>query len=295
MRASAWFVGVLVLGSLILGCIAYPFYLLVEPIHAWPFHRVYGRLAMLVVVALLVWLFRHLRITTKRDFGYGLPWRRFVRASLLWGVVGVVSAAVGAAFIIGTGLRAQDPAFVPTAFSVLRIVVNGLGSGIAVALFEETLARGAMHTAIERESGVWAAALITAFLFALLHFFAKASIPPAELAWRSGFDVLVRSFAPLGNPSRVFDSFASYFAIGLLLSMTRVLTGNIAVAIGLHAGWVIVLRVMQQATVRTADNDYGVWLGAFDGLVGYWMLPWAVVLAVVLWGSRRRWVPGARG
>jgi membrane protease YdiL (CAAX protease family) len=294
MRASAWFVGVLVLGSLILGCIAYPFYLLVEPIHAWPFHRVYGRLAMLVVVALLVWLFRHLRITTKRDFGYGLPWRRFVRASLLWGVVGVVSAAVGAAFIIGTGLRAQDPAFVPTAFSVLRIVVNGLGSGIAVALFEETLARGAMHTAIERESGVWAAALITAFLFALLHFFAKASIPPAELAWRSGFDVLVRSFAPLGNPSRVFDSFASYFAIGLLLSMTRVLTGNIAVAIGLHAGWVVVLRIMQQATVRTADNDYGVWLGAFDGLVGYWMLPWAAVLAGALWFTRARWVPGAR-
>jgi membrane protease YdiL (CAAX protease family) len=295
MRATAWFVGVLLLGSLILGCIAYPFYLLVEPIHAWPFHRVYGRLAMLVVVALLVWLFRHLDIRTKRDFGYGLPWRRFVRVSLSWSVVGIATAAVGAAFILGTGLRALDPGFVPTGFNVLRIVMNGLASGIAVALFEETLARGAMHTAIERESGVWAAALITAFLFALLHFFAKASIPPAELAWRSGFDVLVRSFAPLGTPSLVIDSFLSYFAIGLLLSMTRVLTGNIAVAIGLHAGWVIVLRVMQQATVRMPANDYGAWLGAFDGLVGYWMLPWAAVLAGVLWATRARWVGAARG
>jgi membrane protease YdiL (CAAX protease family) len=294
MRATAWFLGVLVLGSLILGCIAYPFYLLVVHIHAWPFHRVYGRLAMLVLVALLVWLFRHLGIRTKRDFGYGLPWRRFVRVNLVWGVVGIGTAAIGAAFILGTGLRAADPDFVPTGFNVLRIVVNGLASGIAVALFEETLARGAMHTAIERESGAWSAALITAFLFALLHFFAKASIPPAELAWRSGFDVLVRSFAPLGDPARVFDSFLSYFAIGLLLSMTRVLTGNIAVAIGLHAGWVIVLRIMQQATVRTPSNDYGVWLGAFDGLVGYWMLPWSVVCAVVLWAARGRWVPGAR-
>jgi hypothetical protein len=132
-------------------------------------------------------------------------------------------------------------------------------------------------------------------LFALLHFFAKASIPPAEVAWRSGFDVLVRSFAPLGTPARVFDSFLSYFAIGLLLSMTRVLTGNIAVAIGLHAGWVIVLRIMQQVTVRTPSSDYGVWLGAFDGLVGYWMLPWSAVLAAVLWTTRARWVPAARG
>jgi membrane protease YdiL (CAAX protease family) len=295
MRASAWFVAVLLLGSLILGCIAYPFYLFVEPIHAWPFHRVYGRLAMLVVVLLLVWLFRHLDIRTKRDFGYGLPWRRFVRESLLWGVVGIATAAVGAGFILGTGLRAQDPEFVPTAFNMVRVVANGFASGVAVALFEETLARGAMHTAIERESGAWAAALITAFLFALLHFFAKASIPPAELAWRSGFDVLVRSFAPLGTPARVVDSFLSYFAIGLLLSMTRVLTGNIAVAIGLHAGWVIVLRIMQQVTVRTPSNEYGAWLGAFDGLVGYWMLPWAAVLAGVLWWTRARWAPGARG
>jgi membrane protease YdiL (CAAX protease family) len=293
MRASAWFLGVLLLGSLILGCIAYPFYLLVEPIHAWPFHRVYGRLAMLVVVALLVWLFRHLDIRSKRDFGYGLPRRRFLRVSLLWSLVGMGTAALGAAFILGTGLRALDPEFVPTGFNVLRIVANGLGSGIAVALFEETLARGAMHTAIERENGPWAAALITAFLFALLHFFAKASIPPAELAWRSGFDVLVRSFAPLGTPSLVIDSFLSYFAIALVLSLTRVLTGNIAVAIGLHSGWVIVLRIMQQATVRMPANDYGAWLGTFDGLVGYWMLPWSAVLAFALWWTRRLWVPAA--
>ena len=38
--------------------------------------------------------------------------------------------------------------------------------------------RGAMHTAIERESGPWTAALLTAPLFAALHFFAKASIAP---------------------------------------------------------------------------------------------------------------------
>jgi hypothetical protein len=65
------------------------------------------------------------------------------------------------------------------------------------------------------------------------------------------------------------------------------------VAIGLHAGWVVLLRIMQQATVRTTSNDYGAWLGAFDGLVGYWMLPWSAVLAFALWGTRRLWVPAA--
>ncbi len=39
-----------------------------------------------------------------------------------------------------------------------------------------------------------------------------------------------------------------WLAVGLILSLTRVLTGNIAVAIGLHAGWVVVLRMLQEST-----------------------------------------------
>jgi hypothetical protein len=293
MRATAWFVGVLLLAALILGAIAYPVYELVSRVHVWPFHRVYGRLAMLVVIVLLAGLFRRLGIRSKRDFGFGQPWRRFVRTSLWWSGIGVASAAVGAAFILGEGLRGFDPRLVVTSGTVLRIVVNGLSSGLAVALFEETLARGAIHTAIERESGPWAATFVTASLFAILHFFAKASIPADQVVWRSGFDLLARSFAPLGDPANVIDSLLAYVAIGLVLSLTRVLTGAIAVAIGLHAGWVLVLRIMQQCTIRTPSRGPDAWLGSFDGLVGYWMLPWAAALGLILWLTRSRWVPAA--
>jgi membrane protease YdiL (CAAX protease family) len=248
---------------------------------------------MLVVVLLLAGLFRLQGIRSKRDFGFGLPWRRFVRTTLRWSGIGVASAAVGAAFILGEGLRGLDPHIVFTGGVVLRIVLNGLSSGLAVALFEETLARGAIHTAIERESGAWVAAFATASLFAILHFFAKASIPADQVAWRSGFDLLARSFAPLGDPARVIDSLLAYLAIGLVLSLTRVLTGAIAVAIGLHAGWVLVLRIMQQCTIRTPSRGPDVWLGSFDGLVGYWMLPWAAAIGLALWLTRSRWVPAA--
>src|SRR5271166_6549185 len=178
MRAAGWFLGVLLVASAILGCIAYPLYLAVSMLHVWPFHRYYSRLAMLVVVALLVWLFRHLQIRSKRDFGYGLEWRKFLRRGSFWAFVGALTAAAGAAFICGVGLRVIDPDFSWTAPNLARIVLNAILSGILVALFEETLARGAMHTAVERESGPWSAALVTASLFAVLHFFAKASIPP---------------------------------------------------------------------------------------------------------------------
>jgi membrane protease YdiL (CAAX protease family) len=294
VRAFAWFLGCILLAGLIGASIAYPAYELTSSFANWAFHRVASRIAMLVLVAELVWLCRHLNLRTKRDFGYGLPWRRFLGQSLLWGAAGVATAGVGAAFLLFTHLRIMNAEFIPSAAGFARIFLVGVGSGISVALIEETVFRGVMHTAIERESGPWMAALLTAPLFAVLHFFAKVRIPAADIGWGSGFDLLALSFAPLGHPALVFDSLVSWLVVGLILSLTRVLTGNIAVAIGLHAGWVVVLRMLQQSTASGSSPAYAAWVGRFDGLLGYWLLPWGIAIAAALWFARSSWVPYAR-
>ncbi|MGO9933897.1 MAG: lysostaphin resistance A-like protein [Steroidobacteraceae bacterium] len=293
MRAFAWFLGAMLLAALIGALISYPAYELTSNFANWPFHRVASRIAMLLLIVELVWLCRHLNLTKRRDFGYGLPWRRFLKISLLWGLVGAATAGVGAAFLLATHLRVMDSSFTPTGLNFVRIFAIGLASGIAVALIEETVLRGAMHTAIERESGPWTAALLTAPLFAVLHFFAKARIPAQQLGWGSGFDLLQHSFAPLGHPALVFDSFLSWLLVGLILSLTRVLTGNIAVAIGLHAGWVVVLRMLQEGTGSGAAPEYSMWVGRFDGLLGLWLLPWGACIAAALWLTRAHWSPPA--
>jgi uncharacterized protein len=294
MKAFAWFLAAIVLAGLIGAALAYPAYELTATFANWAFHRVASRIAMLLLVAELVWLCRHLNLRTKPDFGYGLPWRRFLSQSLLWGIIGMATASVGAAFLLLTHLRVIDPMFIPSPMSYARILLIGVGSGISVALLEETVIRGAMHTAIERESGPWTAALLTAPLFAVLHFFAKVRIPAAEVGWGSGFDLLTRSFAPLSHPALVADSFLSWLVVGLILSLTRVLTGNIAVAIGLHAGWVVVLRMLQESTVGGSSPTYSAWVGRFDGLLGYWLLPWGMIIAAGLWLTRSLWVPSSR-
>ena len=294
MRAFAWFIGVLLFTGIVGGALAYPAYELTATFANFPFHRVAGRIAMLVLAAALVWLCVHLHLTSKRDLGYGLPRRRFIVISLLFATIGVATAGIGAAFLLLTHLRVGAPDFTPGVAAFVRIFLVGVASGFSVALLEETVFRGFLHTAIERESGPWAAVLLTAPLFAVLHFVAKVRIPAEQVGWGSGFDLLLRSFAPLGSPALVADTFLSWLIVGLILSLTRVLTGNIAVAIGLHAGWVIVLRMLQEATVSGSSPAYSAWVGRFDGLLGYWLLPWGAALAAALWITRARWVPPAR-
>jgi CAAX protease family protein len=294
MRAFAWFIGVLLFTGIVGGALAFPAYELTSTFANFPFHRVAGRIAMLVLAAALVWLCVHLHLTSKRDLGYGLPRRRFIVVSLLFATIGMATAGIGAAFLLLTHLRVGAPDFIPGVAGFARIFLVGVASGFSVALLEETVFRGFLHTAIERESGPWVAVLLTAPLFAVLHFVAKVRIPADELSWGSGFDLLLRSFAPLGTPALVADAFLSWLIVGLILSLTRVLTGNIAVAIGLHAGWVIVLRMLQEATMSGDSPAYAAWVGRFDGLLGYWLLPWGAALAAALWVTRARWVPPAR-
>jgi hypothetical protein len=294
MRSFASFVGLLLLTGLIAGALAYPAYALTATFSSYPFHRIAGRLAMLVLAVGLVWWCRRRNLTGKRDLGFGLPRRRFVTIMLIFAVIGMATAGVGAAFLLLTGLRITAPDFTPGVLAFAHIFLVGVASGFSVALIEETVFRGLLHTAIERESGPWTAVLSTAPLFAVLHFVAKVRIPADQVGWGSGFDLLVRSFAPLGAPALVADTFLSWLVVGLILGMTRVLTGNIAVAVGLHAGWVIVLRMLQEATTSGSSPAYAHWVGRFDGLLGYWLLPWGAVLAAGLWVSRGRWVPRAR-
>ena len=83
MRAFAWFLGSILLAGLIGACIAYPAYELTSSFATFAFHRVASRIFMLVLAVLLAMLCRHLNLKRRRDFGYGLPWRRFLKVCML--------------------------------------------------------------------------------------------------------------------------------------------------------------------------------------------------------------------
>ncbi len=284
----------LLLCAVILGCLTagsllgYPAYLLVHPLNAdWPFHRIANRVSMLLLLISLVWLLRYLRANNRRSLGYGLERQQFLRlcAVALGLGAAILLPVVGLFMLLDVRVLRPDAVLAPG--PLLAILASGLLSGLVVAFIEETLLRGAMHSAIERESGPWAAVTLTAIVYAAVHFLGRTRIPHAEVDWMSGVDLLRGTLSGFANPLALLDSFMALFAVGLLLGLVRVRTGSIAACIGLHAGWVWVIAVTRELTVRNPEAPWGFLVGSYDGIVGWMVFGWTAALLLVL-GTRPR-------
>jgi membrane protease YdiL (CAAX protease family) len=225
---------------------------------------------------------RRLRLADRSSLGYGLPRRAFVRETSLGLALGVASMLAVVGLMAALGLLEWTPAAV-TGADLLRLVALRLVSGFAVAFIEETFLRGAMHTAIERESGAHLAVLLTALLYAATHFLASYHIPPEQVTSSSGLELLAGTLRSWAQPAGIADAFLALLAVGVVLGMVRAATGNIAACIGLHAGWVWVMLVAHELTRPLRGAPLSFLLSRFDGFVGWLVLAWTAVLAVPLW------------
>lgn len=286
MRAFAKFIALMAVAVLGGALLAYPAYSLTQAWGAdWPLHRVANRLAMLVLVIGLVWLLRRMQLANRADLGYGVERRRFIAMMLRALAIGALSMLPVIALLLLGEVREFKPDLTPG--SVTTILIKGLVSGLVVAVSEETFFRGAMHSAIRRENGACVAVGLTAFVYAALHFLGRARIPHESVEWTSGFTLLAQTFSAYADPARILDSFLALFAVGVLLGLVRERYGNIAACIGLHAGWVWVIAITRELTVREPEAPWSFLVGSYDGVVGYLILAWTVVLTVIFWRMSR--------
>ena len=282
MRAFVWFLALFAVGLTSIAVFSYPVWLWLHPHFNFPFHRMGERIGMLVLLLAFACVAPRLHLADRKSLGYGLPRRRFWRESLLGLGLGAVTMGAIVAIMTALGLLDWSAAAALSAGAVFKLVLLRLSSGIAVGLIEETFLRGAMHTAIERESGSIAAVLLTALLYAATHFFASYRIAPEAVTSSSGLDLLAGTLHLFAQPLNIVDAFLCLTTVGIVLGCIRVATGNIAACIGLHAGWVWVMLVVHEMTHPVTTAPLGFLLSRFDGFIGWLVLAWTALMGVAL-------------
>ncbi len=283
MRAFAWFLLLIAVALAAIACGTYPAWLLLHPHFDFAFHRIGERIGMLALLAGFMLLARRLGLADRASLGYGLPRRAFVREMLLGLALGVATMLLIVVAMSALGLLDWSQAAGMGAPALAQLLIARFASGLAVALIEETFLRGAMYTAIERESGARTAVLLTALLYAATHFVGKVRIAPQDLTPWSGLALLGQSLQAFAHFAGIADAFLALMAVGVVLALVRQATGNIAACLGLHAGWVWVMLVAHELSAPRRDASLGFLLSRFDGFVGWLVLGWTVLLAVPLW------------
>ncbi len=282
MRAFAWFLGLIAAALAAIAVFTYPAWLLLHPHFDFPFHRIGERIGMLALLVGFVLVARRLGLAHRASLGYGLARREFARELGLGLLLGVATMLGVVVIMSALGLLEWTAAGL-TARALARVVAARALSALAVALIEETFLRGAMHTAIERESGTRAAVLLTALIYAASHFFASFHIAPSQVNPGSGVALLAGTLHVFARPLAIADAFLALFAVGVALGLVRAATGNIAACIGLHAGWVWVMLVVHELSHPQRAAPAAFLLSRFDGFVGWLVFAWTLALTIPLW------------
>jgi len=285
VRTFALFVALLALALILAAALTYPTWLLVSTVSVEPVHRVMNRLAMLIALVGLVVLSRRLGLSNRAALGYRLPRAEFFRQLGIGWAAGIGLMLPLVALLLALDVRQIKPGL----GDVLPVVVQGLLSGLVVAFIEETFFRGILFTAVARTSSIRAAIVAPSVLYAALHFLGgKLRVPPEQVSWEHGFQVLSRLFERYAQPLALVDSFMALLALGILLALVRLRTGAIAACIGLHAAGVCMIFILRDTTSLNGTAQLAGVVGTYDGVIGWAAFVWiaAIVVAFALYQNQ---------
>jgi membrane protease YdiL (CAAX protease family) len=246
---------------------------LLGPLAVFPLHRIFSRLTMLFAFVWIIWVMLRFGLARREVLGYGMPPRAFLLHLLAGLAAGLVLMAVAVVPLFALDLREWNFVRLANAGGPLVVALKGLGSGVLVALIEETFFRGAMQGALDRLGAKRLALFAVPALYAAVHFLGRAeSVPYDEVTAFSGFTALSGFFSGYAQPLHIVDAFVALYCVGLLLALVRRRWSNLAACIGLHTGFVAVIAVFRKISVATGNPDWSFLVGDYDGLLGLWIV-----------------------
>lgn len=288
MRAFLLFI-LLMLLSLLLSALAnYPLYVLLQESMSNGPHKLINTTAKLIAIPGFILIVKHFAIADKFGLGYGLPKARFVKDILHGWVSGFLILALLSAALFLLGVRVSKPPPEAIGLLLLKTTIVALIGGLLIGFIEETFFRGGLFGAIRQRHGFLTTLLLSSLFYAALHFIKPLPLPGDEPhQWYSGLLILSGAFDQLAE-WRIFDSFLALFGLGVFFAVVRERTGNIAYCIGLHAGFVFVIKVVRKFTYVDGSSDFAFLVGGYDGMIGYLSAAGLLVHTLIVYRFWRR-------
>lgn len=255
-----------------------PVYKLLQIFTDVPFHKVTSQLTSFCG---LVFIFLYLKLNNILDrttAGFNLKQVPIIREVTSGATVGIVIMFVLIMLYLFLGMHEPEPELDINLEFVVVLLIKAILTGVMVALIEETLYRGALLGGLARTTNMSTAIIVSSVVYSAVHFIKYPQVPAdAEVGWATGPELLYGAFSRFQDPA-ILDSFLALFAFGVLLALVRLNKGNIIQCMGIHAGVVMAIKIINDLTDYVPGNHYEYLVNRYDHLLGYLAMGWLFII-----------------
>jgi membrane protease YdiL (CAAX protease family) len=257
-------------------------------VERYPFSRIFNRTFMISGIVLFFVCRRLLRIGNLSELGFVSL--RQGASDLLRGWSLAVASLAALLFAMSVA-QVFEPYFRLSFSQSLSRSSSALLSGVFAGSLEEIFFRGILFKGLLQGGRLPRAFVLSSLFYSALHF-----VKPGEAYFVDGFDPLAGfrhlfyTFTPFSEPFTILPGMFGLFLLGVVLSYAFLRTGNLYLAIGLHAGWIFGLKSVRVFGDYTR-NDLGWLFGSTDPKIISGVASWigiASVLLLVHWLTRNR-------
>lgn len=244
---------------------------LLTPMSEFEMHRILSRLTM-ILGALFIIIFRKRLFQTGGTFTVLKPQKKdsfFYSTGFL---LGILTLTVQIAFAIT--FEARELFFSDeTLLKFIKKASKAVFTASLIGFIEEFFFRGILFNSFKKQFKLWQALFLSSFLYAVMHFFKPKEITGLdETSILSGFIVLGEMLKPFSSPD-FLSKCTGLFLAGFCLAYGYHRARSLYFSIGLHAGWVFIIKVDGTMVTRTVPEQT-FWWGSSQlvGGVYTWLL-----------------------
>lgn len=279
---SAVFISAILFGALL----AFPVYEIFSSFGEVPFRKIVSRTTLLSGLLFSLLYFAHYNGLSLRRLGIRSH-RAHIR--LIQGLAaGFIIVAIIEANLLALGIHDLNAERLLSLERLSLLLLGGLLTGLLVGIVEELIFRGALLGGLSRQTNTALALVTVSLVYAAVHYLKFRDLPAdAAIHWHTGLTMLPAALFQFADPAR-YDAMLTLFFLGLLLGLVRLLTGNLILCIGMHAGLVAGEKLVQHVADFMPYSPHAHLVNRYDPFSGDLASVWLLLFCVSFYFLCRR-------
>lgn len=240
---------ILILGSLIVAALISPSIFTLSkfifPSMTFPYSRLFDRVLMVVIFIFLIILRKDFSIKEAiekfKHYKSHFLYREFLLSFF-------ISLGISVFLVFFLDFQDQLVWVKKDSYYYLTKISKAFFSALVISVLEESFFRVILFNAFKRKCKLLVSAFITSLCYASAHFIAPAkAFTFQELTFSVGFSYYAQVLRTMFFPNILY-AFLGLFLVGFVLCIIMQRFNSIYINIGLHSGWVMVMKLFIYST-----------------------------------------------